>query len=763
MKTAITFILCLALFKLDAQVNIDSLKNVALDSKQISKERFLAYYEISTYYTSSLSDSLKFFGDNWEVLARSEGNFQEVVNAKICLGRHYYFQGRDDISVMLFDEAFEIADSIGFKGGMSKVQMSKGSVLSTYGRLAEAKVCLDGGLRIAEDLEDSVLIGESLRALGNFYYQQVKFDSALYYFQGSVDIYKSLGMKSGMAMPMERIGEIYVNQGRTQEAIRIYEEAVLFWQAENNALRVAFAYDHLGNVYEKRGVLDKAIEFYSRSLDLYKGIDYGQGEMGALFRLATIHISAGDSARGENFFKMAHEATLKTGDQYFIGAFLANVGETYRYKGMYELAQQYLDSALVYFKKEGRAMEMSQTYVNLGHLYEQQDQLDKAIEHYGYAMELGEDLGCQFCIALSGTNLAGVWGKLGDDDKIINYGEKGFEAAKIINDISMAGEAAKYLNRAYKRKGQYRKALAKYEYSIKVRDSLTSLANQRATIQYEYEKQALADSLIFAQEKERSDLSFQTKINKQNLFLAFAVSLGVILASLAVLLIFSIRRRKRTNFILSNQKEEIEQKNAQNELLLKEIHHRVKNNLEVVSSLLELQSAQLEDDAMRSTMLQSQSRVQSMGIIHQKLYQGANLSSIEMKEYFQNLGEYLLDAFDAHERINIQVDMESLDLDIDTAVPIGLIVNELLTNSLKYAFPEGRVGKIEISLMPMSDQKLFLNVFDDGIGKKRGMPAQGSGFGGQLIHLLTRQLNGSIHESNAEGTQFSFELERVKT
>jgi two-component sensor histidine kinase len=131
---------------------------------------------------------------------------------------------------------------------------------------------------------------------------------------------------------------------------------------------------------------------------------------------------------------------------------------------------------------------------------------------------------------------------------------------------------------------------------------------------------------------------------------------------------------------------------------MKEIHHRVKNNLEIVSSLLALQSSQIDDPGTKEAMLEGQNRVHSIGIVHQKLYQGPNLGGIEMKDYFLNLGESILDSFGAEERVKIELAMGKLDLDIDTAVPLGLIVNELLTNTLKYAFPNGQKGNVRIRL-----------------------------------------------------------------
>jgi two-component sensor histidine kinase len=147
-----------------------------------------------------------------------------------------------------------------------------------------------------------------------------------------------------------------------------------------------------------------------------------------------------------------------------------------------------------------------------------------------------------------------------------------------------------------------------------------------------------------------------------------------------------------------------------------------------------------------------------MGIIHQKLYQGEQLGSIDMKDYFINLGDGILDTFNVEDRVKIECAMDQLELDVDTAVPIGLIVNELITNALKYAFPENSEGTIEISLTQSNPETLKLKVVDNGVGKISNISPKGTGFGSQLVKLLTQQLNGIMEEKTQNGTSILFEF-----
>ena len=211
---------------------------------------------------------------------------------------------------------------------------------------------------------------------------------------------------------------------------------------------------------------------------------------------------------------------------------------------------------------------------------------------------------------------------------------------------------------------------------------------------------------------------------------------------------------------LTKTQNELSTKNNENVLLLKEIHHRVKNNLEVVSGLLALQSAKMDDPDMQEAMLASQNRVQSMGILHQKLYQSEHLAFIEMKNYFENLCLNILDSYNETERIKVNIEMKEIEFDVDTAVPLGLIVNELITNALKYAFPAGERGNIEVSLKNLDKDHFQLKISDNGVGKLLHSKAKGTGFGTQLVDLLTGQIDGKLIEDVSNGTVIMINFRR---
>lgn len=210
--------------------------------------------------------------------------------------------------------------------------------------------------------------------------------------------------------------------------------------------------------------------------------------------------------------------------------------------------------------------------------------------------------------------------------------------------------------------------------------------------------------------------------------------------------------------------EKIKSSLKEKEMLLQEIHHRVKNNLQVISSLLRLQSRYIKDQEAIDIFKETQNRVRSIAILHEKLYQSDDLAKIKFDEYVKILAEDLLYFYELDEgNIKMIIDIEDVSLNIETAIPCGLIIDEIVANSLKYAFPNEREGIIKIELHSDDYNQFNLMIRDNGVGMPQEFdPEKADTFGMQLIKYLTKQLKATIELDKNNGTKYNLKFNELK-
>lgn len=573
--------------------------------------------------------------------------------------------------------------------------------------MAKALVFAKQGVGLADKINDKNWQPKFYEMEGRMHANLLHLDSATAFFDKAMKGYTSIGNKRGQATTAFKIGWVYKKRGEIDKALGADLDALHIMEQLNDQQGIAAASERISDDLTKQGRLKEALDYAQKAIDICEKNDLQDELVYAFFNAGSVAITDGKKDQAFDYFdKTVKLAKTRASNPMSMSDFLNSRGNALKRLGRYREALNDYHTAFDLAKKTNYTNAASTVIANLGEVNLLMGNYKEALAYQLETVRLQEE----------------------------------------DNDLSNLTENYQHVSTIYEKLGNYQQALAFQKKALLMRDSVASIKSDEAMskmlTQFETKK------------KEATITSQQGQISNQKKIQWLGLGVVMLLIGLLVFGFVSYRNRSKSNRLLAA-------KNSENELLLKEIHHRVKNNLEVVSSLLALQSAQISDPNTKEAMLEGQNRVHSIGIVHQKLYQGENLGAIEMKDYFLNLGESILDSFGADERVKIELAMDKLNIDIDTAVPLGLIVNELLTNTLKYAFPQGQNGTVKIKLEQQANGMLHLEVSDNGIGKS-GV-THGTGFGGQLVSLLTRQLNGSMKERVQNGTTvlFDFKLEKV--
>lgn len=579
--------------------------------------------------------------------------------------------------------------------------------LAEQSDVEEALKYLQQGLQFAREAKDAEEPRFDER-IGRIYANLMKFDSASLYFEKAMTGYVAKGDKTGEASAWFKKSYISRYKGQLEESLSYNLKALAIMEALKDERGISRAYEEISHDLYEQNKGDEALAYAQKSIALAEKIsDKGQ----LLYSLGA-----------------AGMASFKTND--------------------FKAAYQFIDKKVTLAKEMGFPPgELAPFYNERGNALKLLARYPEALADYKLALAYSESTKMNGVTLSAEANIGDVYMRMGKYAEALPYKLSAIAGFEKIGFKTNLPENYLHTSIIYEKLGDYKSALAYHKKFQVENDSLVSL-----------EKDEMMSSLLTKYETAEKDsrLAVQdAQISRQNT-LQWAISGIALLLGLILFLGYrNFRQKQKSNTKLSATNDLLEKKNKENELLLKEIHHRVKNNLQTISSLLNLQSAGISDPNALEAVQESQSRVRSMGLIHQKLYQGDQLATVEMKDYFKTMGETLFHAFGMKEQqVALNVNMEEVGLDVDTAIPVGLIVNELVTNALKYAFPEGRSGTVEISLQAQDDNTLTLRIKDDGVGfQVNSNPSKDNGFGSRLVQLLTLQLDGQMEESTKDGVE----------
>jgi two-component sensor histidine kinase len=376
-------------------------------------------------------------------------------------------------------------------------------------------------------------------------------------------------------------------------------------------------------------------------------------------------------------------------------------------------------------------------------LFLMEDSTDRALQYVERSLKIDREINNYDGLARNFMLLGEIFAYKKNFSGGIRYLEQGLALAQKYNNTGVIQEASGVLSKLYAGQGNFEKAYGNMIINNEISDNLITGENYKRITQLEmqsaFDKKQNDLEVNHLQEK----LSYETKLRRNRLVRNYSLFAGSLIVVFGIFMFYSYRKTKKAD--------------REKEALLKEIHHRVKNNLMVISSLLNLQSGSITDENTRSAVRDSQNRVKSMALIHQLLYQSEMVTRIDFPKYLEQLMSSLQSTYSSPgKNIKYTIRAEDIALDIDTAIPLGLIINELATNAYKYAFSENGGGEIVIDLREIPDHKYMLRIFDNGKGLPEGFNLESSStLGLKLVKILSRQIRAKLDYTVNGGTEFS--------
>jgi len=512
---------------------------------------------------------------------------------------------------------------------------------------------------------------------------------------------------------------------------------------------LATALNNIGFAYNVRGNLGEALKYHRKSLRLWEELGNEANSSMVLNNIGVLYRSTGDFKMAQVYYDKALSTLTKQKDTLGIALCLNNLGGVYKEQKNYDKALQSYVVALnlrtIQNDQNGRAATLN----NIGALYKTQNQLDSAAFYFQESLELVQKINFTRGISHASYNLGGI--RLQQGKKLIakELGELSLATAKQVNSVTNIIQSAELLAQVYTQLGDWKNASKMQALFIENSEKTKQEEFNRELIKSEYKSEFEKKIAIEIKETERrlAEKSLNGRIRNY--------LLGGSILFLIVFIVFALILKKRLK-ILKEQKEVIEKQNNDRKGLLQEIHHRVKNNFQIISSLLRLQTQNESNPSVNNAFQGAINRIHAMSVVHEIIYQQDSFQNMSAKKYLESLINNLKKSL-PNERLNIVVEAFENELEMEQFIPIGIIINELITNSYQHAFPiDHENPKIVISLVNQ-DNKLQLTYRDNGIGFSE--IKNENSFGLDLIQTMVEQISGEFMKDTQKGWNTVFIIE----
>lgn len=607
-------------------------------------------------------------------------------------------------------EAISLSDSVQYDLGKIKGLSSLARITTLEGDADQGLTQAYMALAISKQTGKLEAETKPVAALGFIYFNLNNLDSMIKYDSRAVEIARETRNDREIFVGLNNLAMDYHQKGYYEESLRLYFESVkALKKLSPDSLKYFMVYSNMVTNYTAINDKQAALSYGQKAFDIIHRLNEPDRQISATERLAQSYYNLGEYDQALELLNLVVSKVEK---------------EDFRFKTLASSIFNLLGK--IVSQKEGPKNAIPYFQKSIFYSDQGVGPLHKAIPRYQLAVACIEtgDLERSNTLLLSALSLAKEAGNL-----------------PIMRDVYMSMAKSDSLE------NNLEGYINNYILSNKYQDSLFSIEKEKSLAQLKiaYETELKDDKIKALNIENEIAQERQAKLQQAQI----ALIAGTILLISLIGVLYSRYRSKQKSLQIINQK------NNENELLIKEIHHRVKNNLQIILSLLGTQNTLLKDDSIALNVItESQNRIKSLALIHENLYKNNNYVSVSAQQYFSNLLKHLMNSYDGTNTIvHLSSNIEDVQLKMNLAVPLGLILNELITNCYKYAFQNVHSGIIVVNFNRIPGGYYKLSVYDNGSGLPNNFTFENTeSFGLQLISGLTSQLNGTITIGDHDGT-----------
>ena len=730
----------------------------------MAKKFVLLLFLISAMIAALSQEFTREYADSIRIALKKSSTDLNRIDLLLSLAQFYVFKPGEfqvdfDSARRYINEAQQLNKKVQSRDVMGYILLTESSIIKELGDWARGEEMNHQALKILEPGTNKTYLGRAYYRLSEYYDYKDSLENVkkIELVEKAIATFELTSAWNDKGRALEMLGDVVFWNAMDSKAMSFLQRALAAYDSAKNK-RVQGVYVLMAQIYQNQKQFGKALFYYLKALTIVEAIqDTGMTLCQIYNNIGSLYKDIWKLEVAIKYYHDALQVAVKNKNQSEIPEIARNLAQAYYLNNQSEQSLQALSLISNEVFKSNRSYVLHLTNAYYLRAYCRLRQYDNARPYFQFILD---NVNKNDLATGDLRYIAEYYNGIGQYSKARNYLAKSIEYCKKNNlqtGLMLGLRVAYEIDSA---QGNYRSA---FNYLSQYKAKNDSLFSENTQRQFELitvdHALGLKEDSIKIKDNDIALLTERSNLQQANLRQARLMKnvtiVGILLAIIIIGLIYrQYKLKQKSNIIISGKNKMLEHLVTEKDWLVKEVHHRVKNNLQTVMSLLGTQSNYLKDDVAIDAINDSHRRIQSMSLIHQRLYQSNNLSAIKMNDYVHELVNSLSDSFDINKNIQFRLSIEAVELNLAHCIPIGLILNEAITNCFKYAFPADREGVITISLKRISHNSFLLIINDNGVGLPPDFHVNSqSSMGMNLMRGLSTEMGAQFSVSSDNGTR----------